>query len=195
MPKNPALEYSASEPAFLRRLKAGNAALDGRHNVQIPRARGGAGKGGRLDMGGDEGEDDPVMLDEGGNVVTKDEMEAREKEVDGEGEDVAEQGADVKEAVEVEEKRQAKHAEQSVSSGFGKKRKAVKVVGDDEPNPKPEIDADEANEPAKTLKESTKDLKDTVAQQKDDANREAAAAPATKKGKRKKLKLSFDETD
>lgn len=146
-------------------------------------------------MGGEEGEDDPVMLDESGDVMTKDEMEARAREPDGKDEGFADGRDEAKEAVEVDEERKAKHAEQSVSSGFGKKRKAVKVVGGDDPSSKPEVDVDEGDGPPKSLTESTKDLKDMVAQQKDDANKEAATAPAIKKGKRKKLKLSFDEAD
>jgi len=146
-------------------------------------------------MGGEEGEDDPVMLDERGDVVTKDEMEARAKEPDKKDEALAGERDEAKEAAKVDEERKAQHAEHSVSSGFGKKRKAVKVVGGDDPNLKPEIDADEEDGPTKSLTESTNDLKDMVAQQKDDATKEAAAAPAIKKGKRKKLKLSFDEAD
>ncbi|KAK5947537.1 hypothetical protein PMZ80_001689 [Knufia obscura] len=194
MPKKPALEYSAAEPAFLRRIKAGNAELDGRHNVQIPRARGNAGKGGRLDMGGDDGEDDPVMLDESGNVVTKEEMDAKEARVDEERTVV---GPDVgaKEGTEAEEERKVKDVEGGVSSGFGKKRKAVKVIGDDDAAEASRDDQDGLNEPTKSLTESTKDLKDVVATQKDDAKKEAAAGPTMKKGKRKKLKLSFDDAD
>jgi len=192
MPKNPALEYSAAEPAFLRRIKAGNAALDGRHNVQIPRAKGNAGKGGRLDMGGEEGEDDPVMLDESGNVVTKEEMEVREKGNENVGEDYS-----VKDEAQGEEPRKAKDVDGVVSSGFGRKRKAVKVVeaGEGEPSETSKSDGDDKEGPAKSLKDSTKDLKDVVTTQKDDARKQTAVVPATKKGKRKKLKLSFDEAD
>ncbi|KAK5955486.1 hypothetical protein OHC33_003125 [Knufia fluminis] len=193
MPKKPALEYSAAEPAFLRRIKAGKAALDGRHNVQIPRARGNAGKGGRLDMGGDEGEDDPVMLDESGNVVTKEEIEAKDDKT--EGASALEGNGDVTEGVQAEEERKIKDVEGGVSSGFAKKRKAVKVIGDDEAAELLNGNQGGVDEHTKSLKESTKDLKDVVTTQKDDAKKEAAASSSTKKGKRKKLKLSFDDDD
>lgn len=147
-------------------------------------------------MGGEEGEDDPVMLDERGDVVTKEEMEARAKEPHGKEEALVDERDEAGEAGEADqEKREAKQAEHGVSSGFGKKRKAVRVVGGDDLQSKPEVEVDEEDGPTKSLTESTEDLKDMVPQQRDDARKEATAAPAMKKGKRKKLKLSFDEAD
>ena len=146
-------------------------------------------------MDGVEGEDDPVMIDEEGNVVTKEEFEGREKEKSGEEDGSARNGGEVEEETQVGEEREHRVKDGvSVSSGFGRKRKAVKVVGDDN-QAETLNEQDDEDEPAKSLKDSTKDLKDAVAQQKDDAKKEAAAVPTTKKGKRKKLKLSFEELE
>ena len=191
MPKAQALEYEAQVPAFLQRMKQGHAALDGRHNVQIPRAYGARGKQGRLNMTGEEGEDDPVMLDENGNMLSKDDMEALKREV-------PDEEISPKSESEVQPKltgavdtggRQTRGDFDDVNSGFGKKRKAIKVLGEEGGN-------DEAAEertsaaPLKSLKESTKDLQQVVAQ-----NTESAKTEVNKKAKKKKVKLSFDEPE
>ena len=202
MPKQQPLEYDAHVPAFLHRLKTGHAALDGRHNVQIPRARGNAGKSGRLNMHGEEGEDDPVMLDESGNVVSKEEMErletAEKDEKNGEASnDVATNSTNQEaEGHTNDADRRTKEDTVNVSSGFGKKRKAVKVVAEDEEGAKQTVASDDdANEPVKSLKESTKDLHDVVAEGKEQAKKEIGTNGTAKKGKRKKVKLSFDEPE
>lgn len=194
MPKSQPLEYQSSEPAFIRRLKAGNAALDGRHNVQIPRVRGGMGKNDRLNMGGDEGEDDPVVLDESGNLVTKEEMKVMEKEVTGHAD---EKQVDKDEgAAEQQKDHLAKDETSNVSSGFGRKRKAAKVVGSDDTDGRGDGGNEEAEkEPVKSLTESTKDLEGVVGQSKEDAITKITKAAPTKRGKKKKVKLSFDEPE
>jgi len=198
MPKNPSLEYQASEPAFLRRLKAGHAALDGRHNVQIPRARGGVGRNDRLKMDGDEGDDDPIMLDESGNVVSKEDMEAMSKpESDVDAKPNSGEGT-VMESLNVKPATKHQPTDTNVTSGFGRKRKAVKVVGPEEEE-KPDRsteDGDDGGEgPVKSIKESTKDLRDVVEQNKEEAKKDTATGKGSKKGKRKKVKLSFDEPE
>ncbi len=152
-------------------------------------------------MGGEEGDDDPVMLDESGNVVTKGELEAREEEkqsIGKEDEAVREVEDDEakKETQAAEDRPRAKTAEGGVSSGFARKRKAVKVVGDADGDQATMKDADEEvrNGSLKSLQASTKDLEDVVAQQKDDAKKEVADSNM-KKGKKKKIKLSFDEPE
>jgi len=145
-------------------------------------------------MGGVEGEDDPIMIDEGGNVVTMEEMEGRGKEKDGEDDGSAQNGGEVEGETPAGEEREHRVKDGvGVSSGFGRKRKAVKVVGEDDQAET--LDEQDDDGPAKSLKDSTKDLKDAVAQQKDDAKKETATVPTTKKGKRKKLKLSFEEPE
>ncbi|KAJ9656455.1 hypothetical protein H2198_004914 [Neophaeococcomyces mojaviensis] len=198
MPKNPGLEYQASEPAFLRRLKAGHAALDDRHNVQIPRARGGGGRNDRLKMDGDEGEDDPIMLDETGNEVSKEDMEAmRKPEATADsklhtGEGIATDDVEAKPVTE------HKPTDANVASGFGKKRKAAKVIGDDGEQKLDHLagDGNDAEDvPVKSMKRSTKDLQAAVEQNKEEAKRAATEGTAAKKGKRKKVKLSFDDPE
>lgn len=194
MPKAQPLQYQAAEPAFLRRLKAGNAALDGRHNVQIPRARGNMGVNDRLNMKGEEGEDEPLVVDEDGNVVSRDEVERMERAGgDEDGRTAVEEGnmAGTKEEERVGGDVQRRADEDGkVSSGFGKKRKAVKVVGetgrDDLDSGR---DVDDEDEKVKSLQDSTKDLNTLVAKGKEDARKEEAG----KKTKRKKIKLSFDD--
>lgn len=197
MPKNQPIEYEAAEPAFLRRLKAGNAGLDGRHNVQIPRARGGMGKNGRLDMQGEDGEDDPVMLDEAGNVVSKEEMENLEKETEAEKlDDSVKQTTDGHRSKEDEETGIKETKDSNVTSGFGKKRKVAKVVGESDPNESHDQKEEATSEePVKSLNESTQDLKSVVTRNKESANQEVTNTAGVKKGKRKKIKLSFDELE
>lgn len=170
-------------------MKANHLALDGRHNVQIPRARGGMGVNDRLNMKGEDGDDEPLVVDEDGNVVSKEEVERMEGEKDDGEEGKVSDGKD-RDQMENLVKRPDDDAK--VSSGFGKKRKAVKVIAEDA---KDDVDEKEKNaetdEQVKSLKDSTKDLKSVVAQGKEDAKKEEPG----KKTKRKKIKLSFDEPE
>src|SRR3978361_1484798 len=67
------LQYDKREPAFLRKLKGEFGGLDGRHNVQIARP-----KKDRLKTGDDD-EDEPVILDEQGERIEKEEVDRRLK--------------------------------------------------------------------------------------------------------------------
>ena len=191
MPKAQGLEYEAQVPAFLQRLKQGHAALDGRHNVQIPRAHGIRGKQGRLNMTGEEGEDDPVMLDESGNTISKDEMEALKRdEVEiGVKSDAATDDQTVPANLDESDGHVSKVDTQNVSSGFGKKRKAIKVVGENGGSDG-ETEEGANTAPIKSMRKSTKDLQHAVSQNKENTKREG-----TKKAKKKKVKLSFDEPE
>lgn len=196
MPKAQPLEYNSTLPPFLQRLKANNLALDGRHNVQIPRARAGVGSvNDRLNMKGEEGEDEPIVVDENGEVVSREEMERMEKGEDGDANDQGEQGGEttVDGGGEAEENGEKLKNTEKVSSGFGKKRKVAKVIvedGDANVNAE-EDDGPDTTEPIKSLEESTKDLKSVVGKGKEDAKKEDSG----KKTKRKKIKLSFDEPE
>lgn len=194
MPKAQPLEYQHAEPAFLRRLKAGNAALDGRHHVQIPRARGGMGVNDRLNMKGEEGDDEPLVVDEDGNVVSKEEVERMEGEKDRidakDGNDASDGKTETPDAKDDTTRKADEDGK--VSSGFGKKRKAVKVIAEDARDDAYVDEKDHKSEDqVKSLKESTKDLNDVVSKGKEDAKKEEIG----KKAKRKKIKLSFDEPE
>lgn len=184
MPKAHPPEYQANEPAFIRRMREGNAALDGRHNVQLPRARGGVGKNTRLNMHGEEGEDDPIVIDESGNIISKDHVEALKKPNN------EKEKFDSGKSEHFEEEAQPSVQAASVSSGFGKKRKAAKIVGEDLHNPN---EAEGAIE-VKSLKESTRELEGVVTANKQDAKNDSEKSVTAKK-KKKKIKLAFDEED
>lgn len=146
----------------------------------------------RLNMKGEDGDDEPVIVDEDGNVVSKEEVERMESgkgsgDAEGKADDGEEEISDQKEDLV------KRHGEDGkVTSGFGKKRKAVKIVADDA---KDDVDEKgkgiETNEQLKSLKDSTKELKSVVAKGKEDAKKEETG----KKSKRKKIKLSFDEPE
>jgi hypothetical protein len=179
-PKN--LTYDKTQPAFLQRLKAEYAG--DRNNVQFARP-----SKSRLKTG-DAEEDEPMMVDERGERVSREEWEGmvrREREKGKEGEDEGEDGKGSseegkKDRINVEEKgdgegprekNEVRGKQKVAEVGGPKKRKVVKVVGD----------GDGDDEDHERLKESTevadKDTKD-----------------ATKpKKKAKKIKLSFDGPD
>lgn len=193
MPKAQPLEYQAAEPAFLRRMKANHLALNGRHNVQIPRATGGMGMNDRLNMKGEDGDDEPLVVDENGNVVSKEEVERMEGEQGNEedGKVGGDKSGDGK-VDQTEDLVKRPDEDGKVSSGFAKKRKAVKIIAQDAKDDVDEKEKSvEADEQVKSLKDSTKDLKSVVAQGKEDAKKEEPG----KKSKRKKIKLSFDEPE
>ena len=131
------------------------------------------GRNSRLDM---QGEDDPLMLDEYGNEISKEEMKELEK---------------TKEEIEAKPDKWVvdepeRKVDDKVSSGFGNKRKAVKVVGDE----KVEGEEEDESKVTESLQKSTKDLKSVVSEGKEKAKKDTDA-----KKKRKKVKLSFDEPD
>lgn len=149
-------------------------------------------------MDDDEGGDEPVMLDESGNEVSREDVERMAKT---EAEDTAQlevvRGS-VVEGGEMGKVSEGKRADGGVSSGFGRKRKVVRVVGDEggEQPRRPE-DGEEGvgAEPVKSIGESTKDLRSAVEQNKEGVKKAAESGTATRKGKRKKVKLSFDEPE
>lgn len=152
----------------------------------------------RLNMKGEEGEDEPIVVDEEGNVVSLDEIQGRDtgsgdSKWSGDGDEKGKAGDD-----EVENTRglEKERVEEKVTSGFGKKRKVGKVVGENggdhaDPEQKVDNDGNASEEPLKSLEESTKDLKSVVGKGKEDAKKEESG----KKTKRKKIKLSFDEPE
>jgi len=156
-------------------------------------------------MDDDDGGDEPVMLDESGNEVSKedvDRMGKAEAQVGGvDGEEVVGGGIGVVEGGETRTVLESKQrADGNVSSGFGKKRKAARVVGDgddgvEENGGRDASDGGNDAEPVKSIGESTKDLRDAVEQNKEGVKKASESGTVTKKGKRKKVKLSFDEPE
>ncbi|RVX66031.1 hypothetical protein B0A52_10118 [Exophiala mesophila] len=170
------LHYDKQEPAFLRRLKGQFGGDDGRHNVQIARP-----KRDRLKTADDD--DDPLIVDEQGETVAKEDYERRLK---GEGGDATTE-ADGETSTKAPDSQQAQDAgaERQKVTGIGeskaKKRKVGKIVGGDE--------QDEVSGPSGVKGQ------DTGASSKEAENIKGQDAPVTKKKKAKKIKLSFDEPD
>ncbi|KAK5044440.1 hypothetical protein LTR84_011254 [Exophiala bonariae] len=180
------LQYNKQEPAFLRRLKGDYVGQDGRQTYQAPRP-----KRDRLKAGDDD--DDPVIVDEQGETVAKEEFERRVNgdkpgealattvlaEDDTQGE--LEHGKNGTENLEAKN-----HERQKVSevggSAASKKRKVGKVVGGDE-------DLQESvTEVSKNASKLSRPGDEAVVSKNKDMN-------AAKKKKGKKIKLSFDEPD
>ena len=168
------LTYDKTQPAFLQRLKAEYAG--DRNNVQFARPN-----KSRLKTG-DADEDEPTIVDEAGEGVSKEEYEGMLKRENG-GEADAVEGVGVgkdddKESQEVvNRKGQARDKQKVAEVGVGKKRKAAKVVGN----------GDEVNnysETATSAKESKQE----------DAKKELVSETSSKpKKKSKRIKLSFDD--
>jgi hypothetical protein len=179
------LEYNKQEPAFLRKLRGEYGGLDGRHNVQIARP-----KKDRLKTG-DDGEDDPVIVDEEGETVDKAEFERRMKQ----GEDQQPDGsaADDGEGItnrttEGEHEGQSTEERQKVteiggSSMHAKKRKIGKVVG------REGEEGYDQKDPVEIKSTNQKEKADN------DSKTSRKNGPAVPKKKGKKIKLSFDEPD
>lgn len=186
MPKD-ALEYEAKVPAFLQRLKAGHAAQDGRNNVQIPRPS--RGKIDRLKMD-DEGEDEPVIVDGSGQEVSKEDMRRLgEGDSTGEKKSTSENDPDASVPRDESLRKVLKDDVVGIGGGGGRKRRAGlgKVVGGSEED---EAVGGDGGAPIKAIADSTQDLKEAVT-----TGKEQAKKQDSKKGKRKKIKLSFDEQD
>lgn len=169
------LEFTKQEPAFLRKLREQHGGP--RNNVQTARP-----KKDRLRT--DNVDDDPVIVDESGENVGKEEWEGmlkREKEGGVEAEKPQEgDGAD---KVSLAEKERALRDGQKVADiGVTKKRKAVKVIGEDD------VDKDADSKVAIESKDTTAD--EIMASK----TKDAATHGKTKK-KAKKIKLSFDDPD
>lgn len=183
MPKKQGVEYEAQIPPFLARLKAGHAERGGRHEVAVPRVRGGKGGNERLRMDDDE-EDAPVVVCLDGDAATVQAV-AGERDLEGEHRDGL-RGIGRKEGDAV-----------NITSGFGRKRKIVRVIGDERPD---DGDCDDGvdvvyqAEPVKSMKQSTEELSVVVEERKAQAEAETSQKMQSKPMKKKnKIKLSFDE--
>ena len=166
------LEYDKHEPAFLRRMRGEYGGLDGRHNVQIARP-----KKDRLKTGDDD--DDPVIVDEQGELVEKSEFERRQKQG---GDHDQQSGVEaVKDDAEAIAKEQQSDRQKVTEIGGMRKRKAVKVIGAEDD------DADKVSAATELRIEKEEKEGEVKAVKKKDAG-------ATKK-KGKKIKLSFDEPE
>ena len=168
------LTYDKSQPAFLQRLRAEYSG--DRNNVQFARPN-----KSRLKTGEAE-EDDPTIVDETGEGVSKEdyeEMLRREKEGDTSAPQAdASDAAGRKSRVEARNHAQegAREMQQVAAVGGGKKRKVGKIVGEG-------VDNVEATGPEDTRTEITRD-----------DSKKATTVESTKpKKKAKKVKLSFDE--
>lgn len=159
------LHYDDSLPPFLARLKANNAASDGRHEYTVARPK-------KARTAEDEAEDEPVYFDErSGETLTKSEWEAREAGFE-EGKE-GEKADGEESAVKAELGKEGK--EKVAAIGGGKKRKAGKVVGGDE--------EDEAT----PLKKAVMETKASIPGKKTEKGK------GVKKGK--KIKLSFGDDE
>ncbi|EXJ84108.1 hypothetical protein A1O3_04775 [Capronia epimyces CBS 606.96] len=181
------LEYNKQEPAFLRKLRGEVGGVDGRHNIQIARP-----KKDRLKTGDDD--DDPVIVDEQGERVDKEEFERRVKEgntateLAGTEEAAAATETDVKGDGERERANERQKVTEIGVSGNLKKRKAGKVVGaEDEAEGEANDGADSTASDAKQIARS----KPAQSETKPTKKKESGAA----KKKGKKIKLSFDDPD
>jgi hypothetical protein len=173
------LQYDKNEPAFLRRLKGQFSGLDGRHNVQIARP-----KKDRLNTADDD--DDPVIVDESGETIGKDDFETRmnggDRKMDGNEKEGAAAGlVGVGEVLEGDGVKPA--AKQTTAEiGLSKKRKAVKVIGE-------EVGEAEDAKAATGKDNKSSDQADSGA----NTMQKKEAGTTQKKGK--KIKLSFDEPE
>ena len=173
------LEYDKHEPSFLRKLRGEYGGLDGRHNVQIARP-----KKDRLKTG-DGDEDEPVILDEAGQIVEKSDFERRLRGDAGTDPDKQPSLEELKDESEVGGENEQQSERQKVTEIGGpphvKKRKAGKVVVDEQDEPDEKVAASGGAKNEKTTNDNG-GIKDT--KRKD---------PPKKKGK--KIKLSFDDAE
>ena len=156
------LHYEKTEPAFLQRLRAEHGGE--RQNVQFARA-----KKDRLGTG--DGEDDgPTIVDEGGESVSKEEYEAMAK---GEGTNGEEARSKVEVArqdyIDAQGDEEVKQQQKFAEVGALKKRKQIKVIGDQK---------DAAKE------DDVPDSKEKL---------EGKSKPKNAASRKKRVKLSFDD--
>lgn len=145
------LQFDKNLPPFLQRLHAqkGGFGDADRHERAIARPK----------KAKDENDDDgPTMIDESGETLTKDEYAKLTS-----APDAAEEGsgaaASQSEARPSEGEPSTTKLDSKVTNGAAsKKRKAVKVVGDDE-EPSPQDEAAVASKPAKKIKKKAKPVK------------------------------------
>lgn len=160
------LEYNRQEPSFLRKLKAEHGG--DRSNVQFARP-----KTDRLKTGDDD-EDEPTIVDEHGDslgkgewerMLKKEKEEARERGKEQNGD---EEGGRVTNG-EGRKDEGAREKQQVAEIGANKKRKAVRVFGEETAADRNKVDSKGNEKP-----------------------HEKPATSTTKK-KTKKVKLSFDD--
>lgn len=174
-PKN--LSYDSTLPPFLQRMQAANGHNDGRHERAIARPK-------RARTQADEDDDAPTYVDEGNDVVSREDYEAlvrldgsQENDKDTEGKPkLHEAGEDSEGAVpKDEEGTRAREKETIAAIGVSKKRKAGKVVGknNDQADNEPDI---ATKSPALVRKQ-------------------VGDAKASNKKKAKKIKLSFNDDE
>lgn len=180
------LHYDKQEPAFLRRLKGQIGGDDGRHNVQIARP-----KRDRLKTADED--DDPVIVDEQGETVGKEEYERRLKGEDADATATADSEASTK-GSGAQTAQDAGQADRQKVTGIGdskaKKRKVGKIVGGDE--------QDEVSEPSGAKRPEAEEAEKAEKGGAPSTSSEKVKgqdAPVPKKKKAKKIKLSFDEPD
>jgi len=179
------LHYNKQEPAFLRRLKGEYGGQDGRQNYQAPRP-----KRDRLKAGDED--DDPVIVDEQGETVGKEEFERRMRGDAGEapedrgGATTPKEGnhgggtGDEELEVPAVKGGERQKVTEIAGSAATKKRKVGKVVGGDE-------DLEDAAQDVSRSASATKGKDDKAVVP---TSKESTMA---KKKKGKKIKLSFDE--
>ncbi|ETN44962.1 uncharacterized protein HMPREF1541_09837 [Cyphellophora europaea CBS 101466] len=163
------LEYNKQEPAFLRKLREQHGGP--RNNVQIARP-----KKDRLRTG-DEGEDDPVIVDEAGEDVAKDDWEERLRQE----KEVAEGGSEDSVKAEGNLPVETRDKQKIADIGLAKKRKVGKVI----------VDGEEAEDASWKEKGAGPETKKDAS----DEAKTTTSMPAKTRKKVKKIKLSFDEPE
>ena len=189
-PRN--LSYNTSLPPFLQRLHNSNASsgLDGRHEFAVARPK-------RARNPDADEEDEPAYVDEGtGEVISREEYAAlvssEGKRDDAEERDVGQGGVESgdkaaeagKQTKSLKENEKEKEKENLAAIGGGpRKRKAVKVIGS----------AESEDEDAKEKSDSKPKPDSTPGGAKKGAS--GSASKQGKKGKGKKIKLSFGDDE
>lgn len=182
------LQYNKQEPAFLRRLKGEYVGQDGRQNYQAPRP-----KRDRLKAGDED--DDPVIVDDQGETIGKEDFERRMRGDDAgedskddvgatrpsEGNDEGRFGKDEPETSTVKTSERQKVTEIG-GEAVMKKRKVGKVVGGDE-----DLEGG-ARDVLRSASGTKGEDDEAVAPKSKDST-------VAKKKRGKKIKLSFDEPD
>jgi hypothetical protein len=163
-PKN--LHYDDTLPPFLQRMRANQSSLDGRHERAIARPK-------RARNTEEEEEDEPVYVDETGEVVRREDVE---KLGEGKNEDKGQEGEEKKDGERKTGRIEGK--EKIATIGGARRKKVGKLVGGDEgPKDRDDIKKEGGNAEKEKVSWSVTDAK-----------------PKGKK-KVKKMKLSFNDED
>jgi hypothetical protein len=168
------LEFQKQEPSFLRKLREQHGGP--RNNIQHARP-----KKDRLRTG-EDGEDDPVIVDEAGEDVGKEEWEERlRREKEGATEEGDETETGKNNGGESTDAPISRQKQKTADIGSIKKRKAAKVIGEDEPE-------------QETKSTKYADAKPKAEEEASEARPKEVVGSKPKK-KAKKIKLSFDEPE